>query len=95
MDNPAPTALWVWIMSTGLAGVVMLAGWRGARWWRGASALAVPLSVLCAAFTLDGWVGYFPTVRIGPDDRRSAARPDRRRCSRRASKDPHRTGKPL
>jgi S-formylglutathione hydrolase FrmB len=62
-NNPAPAALWVWIALTGLASAVLLAGWRGARWWRrGASALAVPLSLLCAALTLNTWVGYFPTM---------------------------------
>jgi S-formylglutathione hydrolase FrmB len=75
-DDPAPAALWVWITLTGLAGVVMLAGWRGARWWRrGASALAVPLSLLCAALTLNSWVGYFPTAASAWDQLTGAPLP--------------------
>jgi S-formylglutathione hydrolase FrmB len=63
-SNPAPYSLWIWIGLTGVATAVLIAGWRGARWWRrGASALALPLCVLCAALALNLWVGYFPTVQ--------------------------------
>ena len=42
--NPAPYSLWIWIGLSGVAAGVLIAGWRGARWWRrGVSALAVPL----------------------------------------------------
>ncbi len=62
-DNPAPPSLWVWIALSGVAGGVLVAGWRGARWWRrGVSLLAVPLAVLCAGLSLNLWVGYYPTV---------------------------------
>lgn len=61
--NPAPQELWIWIALSGLAAAVLVAGWRGARWWRrGASLMAFPLSLLCAALALNLWVGYFPTV---------------------------------
>jgi S-formylglutathione hydrolase FrmB len=63
-NNPAPYALWIWIGLSGAATAVLIAGWRGARWWRrGVSALAVPLCVLCSALALNLWVGYFPTVQ--------------------------------
>src|SRR5690242_2554857 len=63
-DNPAPHSLWIWIGLTGVAFAVLIAGWRGARWWRrGVSVLAVPVCLLCAALALNLWVGYFPTVQ--------------------------------
>jgi hypothetical protein len=62
-DHPAPLGLWVWITLTGLAAVVVALGWRDGHWWRrGVSILAVPLCVLCAALTVNTWVGYYPTV---------------------------------
>jgi S-formylglutathione hydrolase FrmB len=62
--NPAPHALWIWVGLSGAAAGVLLAGWRGARWWRrGASMLALPLCLICAALTLNLWVGYFPSVQ--------------------------------
>ena len=61
--NGAPRGFWVWITVTGLAGVVLLAGWRGTRWWqRASSVLAMPLCLLCVALALNLWVGYLPTV---------------------------------
>jgi S-formylglutathione hydrolase FrmB len=63
-SNPAPYSLWIWIGLSGAAAGVLIAGWRSARWWRrGASAMALPLCVLCAALGLNLWVGYFPTVQ--------------------------------
>ena len=50
-DDPAPNLLWIWIMVTGVAAVVLVAGWPGARWWRrGVSVVGLPLCLLCA-----GW----------------------------------------
>ena len=63
-DDPAPNLLWIWLAVTGMAAVVLVAGWRDARWWRRAlSFVGVPCSVLCAALALNLWVGYFPTVQ--------------------------------
>jgi S-formylglutathione hydrolase FrmB len=63
-DDPAPKLLWVWIAVTGGAAVVFVAGWRNAGWWRrAASAVGLPLCLLCAALALNLWVGYFPTVQ--------------------------------
>ncbi|WKG01143.1 alpha/beta hydrolase family protein [Mycolicibacterium sp. HK-90] len=62
--NPPPRSLWVWIAMTGVAVVVLIAGWRGSRWWRrGTAALAVPLTLLCTALAVNLWVGYFPWVQ--------------------------------
>ncbi len=61
--DPAPASLWIWIAMSGLAAAVLVLGWPGARWWkRGLAVLSVPLCVLCATLSLNGWVGYFPTV---------------------------------
>ncbi len=63
-DDPAPKLLWVWLVVTGIATVVLVAGWRNARRWRrAASAVGLPLCLLCAALALNLWVGYFPTVQ--------------------------------
>ncbi|MEU0496236.1 alpha/beta hydrolase-fold protein [Mycobacterium sp. NPDC006124] len=63
-DDPAPNLLWVWLVVTGFAAVVFVAGWRNAGWGRRtASAVGLPMSLLCAALALNLWVGYFPTVQ--------------------------------
>lgn len=62
-DNPAPRSLWVWVALTGAACAVLVAGWRGARWWRrGASLMSLPLCLLSVALAVNLWVGYVPTV---------------------------------
>ena len=61
--DPAPVMLWIWIALGGSAVGIALAGWGGSRWrWRAFSVLAVPLSLLCAALSVNLWVGYLPTV---------------------------------
>jgi S-formylglutathione hydrolase FrmB len=75
--DPAPTLLWIWTTVSGTALVVLVAGWRGARWWRrGASVLAVPLSIVCAALALNLWVGYFPTVQTAWNQLTAGPLPD-------------------
>ncbi|MCT7659961.1 alpha/beta hydrolase [Mycobacterium deserti] len=75
--NPAPPTLWLWVGLTGVAAAVLIAGWRGARWWRrGVSLVAVPLCVLCAALTLNLWVGYFPTVQTAWNQLTAGPLPD-------------------
>ena len=76
-DNPAPHSLWIWIGLSGFAAAVLVAGWRGARWWRRAvSVLALPLSLLCAALALNMWVGYFPTVQTAWNQLTAGPLPD-------------------
>ncbi|KAA0108311.1 alpha/beta hydrolase family protein [Mycolicibacterium sp. P1-5] len=61
--EPAPATFWGWLAITGAATLVLLAGWQGTHWWRRAvSLLAVPLAALCAAQSLNSWLGYVPTV---------------------------------
>ena len=78
-DNPAPHALWVWVGLSGVAAAVLVAGWRGARWWRrGVSALAraaVP-AVLGAGAEPVGRLLPHRAERMEPADRGTAARPD-------------------
>jgi S-formylglutathione hydrolase FrmB len=75
--DPAPPLLWVWIAAIGLAAGVVALGWRGARWRRrGAAVVAVPLCVLCAALTLNMWVGYLPTVATAWNQFKGGPLPD-------------------
>jgi S-formylglutathione hydrolase FrmB len=75
--DPAPNLLWIWTTVTGATLVVLVAGWRGARWWRrGASFAAVPLALLCAALALNLWVGYFPTVQTAWNQLTAGPLPD-------------------
>jgi S-formylglutathione hydrolase FrmB len=75
--NPAPYSLWIWIGLSGVAAGVLIAGWRGARWWRrGVSTLAVPLCLLCSALALNLWVGYFPTAQIAWNQLTAGPLPD-------------------
>jgi S-formylglutathione hydrolase FrmB len=75
--DPAPNLLWVWLAVTGVAAVVFVAGWPGARWWRRAlSAAGLPLALLCAALALNLWVGYFPTVQTAYNQLTAGPLPD-------------------
>ena len=75
--DPAPKVLWAWLVVTGIAAVVLVAGWRDARWWRrAASAVGVPCSLLCAALALNLWVGYFPTVQTAWNQLTAGPLPD-------------------
>jgi S-formylglutathione hydrolase FrmB len=75
--DPAPKSLWLWIAMSGLAAAVLLLGWPGARWWRRALAVvSVPLCALCASLSLNGWVGYFPTVLAAWNQLTSGPLPD-------------------
>jgi S-formylglutathione hydrolase FrmB len=61
--DPVPARLLWWVALTGVAAGVIVAGWRGARWWRRALAVAsVPACAMCAALVVNQWVGYLPTV---------------------------------
>ena len=75
--DPAPNLLWIWITLSGGSLVVLVAGWRGSRWWRrGTSVAAVGLSLLCAALALNLWVGYFPTVQTALNQLTAGPLPD-------------------
>ncbi len=75
--DPAPAWLWGWIGLSGLAAATAVSGWRSSPWWRRSlSLLAVPLTVTCAAATLNGWIGYVPTVGAAWTELTSGPLPD-------------------
>ncbi|WP_374025909.1 alpha/beta hydrolase [Mycobacterium sp. HNNTM2301] len=62
-SEPAPWPMWLWVSATGFAAVIAVAGWGGASWWRrNASVFTVSFCLLSAGLTINGWLGYFPTV---------------------------------
>jgi len=62
-SGASPVLMWVWIALIGVSLAIAVLGWPGAPWWRRVIALlAVPLTVLCAAVTVNVWTGYLPTV---------------------------------
>ena len=61
--EPAPWQLWLWVGLSGLAAVLMLAGWLGRdRDRRGPSLFATSFCLLSLGLTVNGWIGYSPTV---------------------------------
>ena len=75
--DPAPRGLWIWIGLSGAAAAVLIAGWRGAKWWRrGVAVTSLPLCLLCAALALNLWVGYFPTVETAWNQLTAGPLPD-------------------
>jgi S-formylglutathione hydrolase FrmB len=76
-DDPAPRSMSIWVGLTGLAIAVLFLGWRRVQWWRrSASAVAVPLCLLCAALALNQWVGYFPTIQTAWNQLTAGPLPD-------------------
>ncbi|MUL63511.1 hypothetical protein BOO86_03470 [Mycobacterium sp. CBMA 234] len=79
-DEPAPPGVWVWTGVTAAALILLILGWRATRWWRrGMAALSVPLCLLCAALTLNTWVGYFPNLDTALQQASSAPVPNQTR----------------
>ncbi len=75
--DPAPKVLWIWTTATGTAAVILVAGWRQARWWRRAvSTAALPLCLVCSALALNLWVGYVPTVQTAWNQLTAGPLPD-------------------
>lgn len=62
-SEPAPWQLWLWVYLFGLATATVVAGWSGASGWRrNAAVFAMSFCLLSAGLTINGWLGYFPTV---------------------------------
>jgi len=58
---PRMLLVWVAVAAGGIVAVPLT--WRGARWWRRATALVlVPAAVLAAAVSVNSWTGYFRSV---------------------------------
>ena len=76
-SEPAPRALWVWVALTALALGNLVAGWPGDRWARrNVCALATSLCLLSTGLTINGWIGYFPTVYTAWNQLTSGPLPD-------------------
>ena len=66
----APFLLWVWIVLSVIAVVVLIAGWPAAGLpQRVLSILALPMCLLCILMTVNIWTGYLPTVSSAWDRR--------------------------
>jgi S-formylglutathione hydrolase FrmB len=66
--EPAPARLWLWVAATGLASATVVAGWPGSRWFRrNLTVFAASTCLLSTGVTINGWIGYFPTVSIAWD----------------------------
>ncbi|GAS87878.1 alpha/beta hydrolase [Mycolicibacterium brisbanense] len=73
----APSRLWLWIGLVGAALSLIVLTWKRASWWRrGASVLAVPLCLVCAALSVNTWVGYYPKVRTAWNQLTTGPLPD-------------------
>ncbi|MDT5064048.1 MAG: hypothetical protein QOK02_203 [Mycobacterium sp.] len=61
--EPAPWQLWFWVGLSALAVGVAAAGWPGANWTRrNLGVFAVSFCLLSTGLTVNGWIGYVPTV---------------------------------
>jgi len=61
--DPLPLDVWVWFGLMAGALLILVFGWRKARWWRRLTAvLAFALALLNCANGLNQFVGYYPTV---------------------------------
>ena len=62
-SEPAPWQLWLWVSLAGTAIAVAAVGWPSAGGWRrNASVFAASFCLLSTGLTINGWLGYFPTV---------------------------------
>jgi S-formylglutathione hydrolase FrmB len=76
-SEPAPWHLWLWVTLTGLAAANLVARWRGDRWSRrNVCAFATSLCLLSVGLTVNGWIGYVPTVATAWNQVTDAPLPD-------------------
>jgi S-formylglutathione hydrolase FrmB len=62
-SEPAPWPMWLWVTLTGFAIAIVILGWRSAgNWRRNASVFAASFCLLSTGLTINGWLGYYPTV---------------------------------
>ncbi|MDH6142495.1 MULTISPECIES: alpha/beta hydrolase [Kitasatospora] len=63
ITDPLPLGFWLWLGVAVTALVVLVLGWRGARWWhRSLAPVAALLAVVSGANALNASTGYFPTL---------------------------------
>jgi S-formylglutathione hydrolase FrmB len=76
-SEPPPWHLWLWVGLSGFAIAVAVAGWRGAGWWRrNVAVFAGSFCLLATGLTINGWLGYFPTVSSAWGELTNARLPD-------------------
>ena len=64
-SEPAPWRLWGWVAVFAGAAALVVIGWPGSRWFRrNLTVFAASMCLLSAGLTINGWIGYFPTVSI-------------------------------
>jgi S-formylglutathione hydrolase FrmB len=62
-SEPAPWQLWAWVVISGLTIAVAATCWRGTGWsHRHLLVFATAFSLLSTGLTVNGWIGYVPTV---------------------------------
>jgi S-formylglutathione hydrolase FrmB len=62
-SEPAPWQLWLWIGICALAIGAAVVGWPGAGWrGRNLGVFAASFCLLSTGLTVNGWIGYVPTV---------------------------------
>ncbi|MFD7159820.1 alpha/beta hydrolase [Kribbella sp. NPDC059898] len=67
--DPVPFVVWFWLAATAGALLVLVVGWRSARWWRrGTAVLAVGLAAFACANGINQFVGYYPTLGAAFND---------------------------
>ena len=63
ITDPLPMSVWVWLGVAAAALLVLIVGWRSARWWRSVVGVAAAgLALLVCGKSVNQFVGYFPTV---------------------------------
>jgi S-formylglutathione hydrolase FrmB len=64
-SEPAPWQLWVWVAATVAAALTAVGTWRSTGWVRRNTAVCTAsLCLLSLGLTVNGWIGYFPTVAV-------------------------------
>ncbi|MGZ0147649.1 alpha/beta hydrolase [Kribbella sp. WER1] len=67
--DPVPFSVWFWLGATVGALLVLVVGWRSARWWRRGTALvAAALAAFACANGINQFVGYYPTLGAAFND---------------------------
>ncbi|HEX5255808.1 MAG TPA: alpha/beta hydrolase-fold protein [Mycobacterium sp.] len=76
-SEPAPWQLWVWVALSAVAVITVVAGWPGSRWpRRNLSVFAASVCLLSAGLTVNGWLGYYPTVYVAWNQLTAGPLPD-------------------
>jgi S-formylglutathione hydrolase FrmB len=76
-SEPAPWQLWVWVALSAAAAITIVAGWPGTRWpRRNLSVFATSFCLLSVGLTVNGWLGYCPTVYIAWNQLTAGPLPD-------------------